>query len=215
MEYTKKELIEQMNRLVDEGKNLAKKIKKESNSNDLKIETQAWITQVQNIFHVVFGQKSVHTNHLYNVYQKVHFTYDFQIYPIIGVLKGAIDDIENGFLDKIEKRIEISLSDDILLQSKNILDQGNKDISAILNRIILERIIKRDARDNGIKIDNRKTSVLNNKLKENNIYKKPKWRQIQTYLDVGNSAAHGSFEDYDFKIVNKMIEFVEDLLINQ
>jgi hypothetical protein len=178
---------------------------------------QAWLTKVVNILETVFGPESPQYRQFENILPSagvrlVEHSYD--VYPIIGVLSGALDDLENGYLLGQEFIIADELFDSILDQSKQLLQSGYKDPAAMLARVVLEDALKRLARS--VKIDdNQKASKINDELKGIGIYPQTQWRFIQVWLDVGNAAAHGKFSEYSDDDVKKFIEGVEKFLSSE
>ena len=137
------------------------------------------------------------------------------IYPIVGILQGALNDLKNGYLLGREFFIASEVFDSMLEQSKHFLDNNdNKDIAAILSRIVLEDALKRLARQEGID-DSFKAAVINDKLKAKKRYNQVRWRSIQTWLDVGNSAAHGKFGEYSKDDVSNAIAGIEQFLASE
>jgi hypothetical protein len=181
------------------------------------ITLQAWLTKVVNILETVFGPESPQYRQFENVLPGggVRLVQESSnINPIIGVLSGALDDLENGYLLGQEFIIAGELFDTILEQSKQLLQIGYKDCAAMLVRVVLEDALKRLARSVGI-ANNQKASKINDELKRMGIYPQAQWRFIQAWLDIGNAAAHGKFNEYSDEDVKKFIEGVEEFLTQE
>ena len=58
-------------------------------------------------------------------------------------------------------------------------------------------------------IENKKVSVLNDELKTNGCFIQTIWRQNQAWLDIGNDAAHGNFDNYN---LNQVKTFYQGLV---
>jgi HEPN domain-containing protein len=97
--------------------------------------------------------------------------------------------------------------DSVLEQAKYLVTSGYKDPAAILARVILEDALKRLARGEGID-DTLRASRINDELKAISKYSQPQWRLIQAWLDIGNAAAHGKFDEYSREYVVKLLEGV-------
>ena len=133
-----------------------------------------------------------------------------KIHKIKGLLDGANEDLENGFLLGQEFIIANEVFDSVLEEAKFfIFEQKNKDIGAILLRIVLEDAIKRIAKKEDLEIENKKVSVLNDELKTNGCFIQTIWRQNQAWLDIGNDAAHGNFDNYN---LNQVKTFYQGLV---
>lgn len=178
------------------------------------IKLQAWLTKVSNILEAVFGLQSPQLRHFKEVLPAggiKHIEHSYDIHPIVGVLTGALDDLEKGYLLGQEFLIAGEVFDSILEQAKQLLKSGYKDPAAVLTRVVLEDALKRLARSEGM-AENQKASQINDELKKAGRYPQSQWRFIQAWLDIGNAAAHGKFGEYNEDNVTKLIEGVEQFL---
>ena len=206
--------------LIEEGKTVAR-LERSSQlgyayiQDEDQIRVHAWLANAENILVTVFGRESSHLTHFREALPRGgigHVSSSCHIHPLNGVLSGALDDLEKGFLIGQEFIIAGEILDSVLEQAKYLNKSGHKDPAAMLVRVALEDALKRIARSEGID-DNRKASMINDDLKRHNVYPQPQWRFIQAWLDIGNSAAHGNFDAYSVEDVIKMIEGVEQFLI--
>ena len=181
---------------------------------DDKIKVHEWLTKTRNILETVFGGQSPHYRN-YEAVLPVHgirlVEHARDIYPIIGILLGALNDLKNGYLLGREFFIAGEVFDSILEQTRHFLETGNKDISAILARIVLEDALRRLAQSEGIDVSYN-ASRINDELKSQERYSPVRWRSIQTWLDIGNSAAHGKFDEYTKEDVANAVNGIEQFL---
>ena len=82
---------------------------------------------------------------------------------------------------------------------------------------ILEKIIQKISQNNSINILNtkgkeEKATVLNDKLYNQNIITQIVWEENKTFLTIGNDAAHGDYDDYELKQVEKFYRHIQILL---
>ena len=126
-------------------------------------------------------------------------------------MSGALDDLEAGYLVGQEFLIAGEVFDSILEQAKALNKKGYKDPSAVLGRVVLEDALKRLAKPEGIE-ENKRASQINDELRKLGKYPQSQWRFIQAWLDIGNAAAHGKFNEYSEADVEKMIEGIEQFL---
>lgn len=209
---------DRMEELIEEGKRIATLERPSSVGpyiqDDDKIQVHEWLTKTRNILETVFGRQSpqyrdfeaVLPDHGIRLVEHSH-----DIYPIVGVLQGALNDLKHGYLLGREFFIVGEVFDSILEQSKQFLKTDNKDIAAILARIVLEDALKRLARTEGID-DSFKASKINDELKNEERYPQVRCRSIQTWLDVGNSSAHGRFNEYTKEHVASAVSGIEQFL---
>ena len=135
-----------------------------------KAPLHAWLGKVSNILNAIFGPHSTQVKHFVEVLpsNSLHLVETaHQIYPIVGILKGAMDDLEQGFLTGQEFLVAGDVFDSVLEQAKHLTSTGHKDPAAVLARVVLENALKRIARVEGI-ADTLKASVLNDELRKAN-----------------------------------------------
>lgn len=177
-----------------------------------KVPLQAWLVKVNNILETAFGP---HSPQMYHFQQ---FTTDIaavahssEVLSIVGVLTGALDDLEEGYLLGQEFLIAGEVFDSVLEQAKHLNQSGHKDPAAVLARVVLEDALKRMARGEGLD-DNQSASRLNDELRRIEKYPQPRWRLVQAWLDIGNAAAHGNFNEYNEEDVEGLIENIGQFL---
>jgi len=101
------------------------------------------------------------------------------------------------------------MSGSLLEQADQLLAAGQRVPAAVIVRIVLERWIRDEAEKNGIaNADSEKASSLNDSLKRVGVFSIPKWRQVQTCLDIGNAAAHGKDDQFSADDIRRALEFV-------
>ena len=125
-----------------------------------------------------------------------------------------MDDLEKGYLLSQEFLIAGEVFDSILVQAKQLTQGGYKDCAAVLARTVLEDTLKRLARSEGID-ENLRASVINDELKKSGKYPQAQWRFIQAWLDIGNAAAHGRFDEYSEGDVLELIKGIEQFLVTE
>ncbi|MGD0780395.1 MAG: DUF4145 domain-containing protein [Dehalococcoidales bacterium] len=212
---------ERLRELIEEGNTVAKLAKPSSVGTYIQgednIQAQSWLTKVRNILGTVFGFQSPHYHHFEELIPEHgvrHLAHSYDVYPIVGVLNGALDDLEKGYLLGQEFLIAGEVFDSILEQAKQLMQSGYKDPAAVLARVVLEDALKRLARGEGID-DNLKASSINDELKKRERYPQSQWRFIQAWLDIGNAAAHGNVNEYSADDVNNLIKDLERFLVTE
>lgn len=169
-----------------------------------------WIIKTQNIIALIFGINSIQYNRVITLINK-NISYPDEVKELKGVLKGCLNDFENGFVVGQEFIIAGEIFESVIEESKHLLKTNHKDASAVLARVIVEDALKRIAKNIDIPYDI-KASRLNDELKKIGVYSQPQWRLIQSWLDIGNAAAHGEFEIFTEDDVKNMLNGVEQFL---
>lgn len=212
---------QRLRELITEGKRLAKTERPSQYGipyiqDDDAVSVQAWIAKLQNLLEGVFGRESSQVRHLQHVMPNGpgFVNHGNEVNGIVGLLIGSLDDLEHGFLSDREMLIVGEVFDSFLEQAKHLLGAGYKDVAAMLGRVVLEDALRRIAQ--AAKLDGtQKASKINDELKAKDRYSQPQWRQVQTWLDVGNAAAHGKFAEYLEPHVSAMLDGIANFVAIQ
>lgn len=208
---TRQSLLKRFDELIEFGKSLPRYLN--SSSLEELAKKQRWQTSCLYILGRTFGKESTY----YETFQAILKYGNLQAHITHGLalLEGAREEIEKGFLYKIEHLISVDFFDSILEQAQYLLDKGFKDVAAILGRVVIENTLKDIAKRENFTFSNEiKPSKLNETLWKNGIYAKNVWRSIQAQIDLGNFAAHGDFDKYDDNSVKNMLNWIKDVLLN-
>jgi len=133
----------------------------------------------------------------------------------LAILQAAKEDIEGGYLQKVETLVSASVFSDFLEMAEHLLDNGYKDPAASLIGAVLEDGLRRICSNNNITMksdDN--ISSLNQKLAQKQAYNPLQQKQIQVWNDIRNNADHGNFDQYNQGDVVDMLKGVRGFLSN-
>jgi hypothetical protein len=201
---TKETLIERCTSLISEGKNIPKGYEMDEL---LSARKEKWTTSAVFLLEKTFGLGNVYVNSF--VHSQTFGNHYARITHGVAILEGAKEEIEKGFLNGIRHLVEVDFFDSIIEQAEHLLETGYKDAAAILGRVIIETTLKDVAGREHIVFDqNIKLSSLNDLLWKSEIYDKIVWRLMQGHIDIGNSAAHGKFDEYNAKQVKDMLSWI-------
>ena len=131
----------------------------------------------------------------------------------VAVLCAAKEDIEGGYLQKVETLVSAEVFSDFLEMAEHLLDNNYKDPAASLIGAVLENGLRRIYGNNNITVkadDN--ISSLNQKLAQNHIYNPLQQRQIQVWNKLRDYADHGHFDQYKQDDVTDMLKGVRGFL---
>ena len=132
---------------------------------------------------------------------------------LIPILRAAEDDLKNGFLITIKQLVQADVFDSELEQAKSLLQNGYKNAAAVIAGTVLETAIKEICLNNGIELDRKKLTHLNDELAKAGIYNKLQQKQITALADIRNNAAHGDYDQFTQEHVERMIEDIEKFLL--
>ena len=100
------------------------------------------MVKVENILSTVFGEKSAHYLQAKKVLYK-NREHSYEVNQVVGVLMGALSDLEDGFLVGQEHLIAGVILDSVLEQAQYLSKNGFKDPAAILCRVVIENSLRR------------------------------------------------------------------------
>ena len=141
-----------------------------------------------------------------------------------GITNIKIEAIPQNILDVYKQlvKMNIPVKTNIILTELNkakikIFNDKNKDEGARVLRIVLEKVIQKISQDNSINIltakaKEEKISKLNDNLPHQKIITEIECAENKVYLTIGNKAAHGDYNDYDLKQVEKFYKHIQSLL---
>ena len=131
----------------------------------------------------------------------------------VAVLRSAKEDIEGGYLQKVETLVSASIFSDFLEMAEHLLDNGYKDPAASVIGAVLEDGLRRICIKNGITLKIKEDiSSLNQKLAQNHVYNPLQQKQIQVWNDIRNNADHCHFDQYKLDDVTDMLKRVRSFL---
>ncbi len=126
-----------------------------------------------------------------------------------GLLKAARADYLQGFMTDHALLISADIFTDMLVQAEVLLEHDYKDAAAVIIRAVLEDALRRLCAVHEIEIERRiMLGKLNDKLYKQKVYTKLVHKEITAKAEVGNSAAHGRFDEYTKQDVVLFLEFV-------
>jgi len=131
----------------------------------------------------------------------------------LAILQAAKDDIEGGYLQKVENFVSANVFSDFLEMAEYLLSNGYKDPTASLVGAVLEDGLRHICNSKGITVKSREDiSSLNSKLAAKGVYNPLQQKQIQVWNDIRNNADHGKFTEYKEDDVKDMLGGVRKFL---
>lgn len=136
----------------------------------------------------------------------------------------SIETIPQKILDIYKQLIKMNIPikpttifTDLAKAKKRVFIEKEKDDGASKLRIVLEKTIQKIAQNSGIAIlkpNGKEETVenLNNTLKHNGVFSKVIWQENQTYMAIGNHAAHGDYDEYDLNQVENFYRYTQSLI---
>ena len=141
-----------------------------------------------------------------------------------GITNIKIEAIPQNILDVYKQlvKMNIPVKTKVIFTELNkakirVFTEKDKDEGARILRIVLEKVLQKLCQDNSINILTAKAkeeniSKLNDNLFNKRIITKVEYIENKVYLTIGNKAAHGDYNDYDLKQVEKSYKHIQSLL---
>ena len=141
-----------------------------------------------------------------------------------GITNIKIEAIPQNILDVYKQlvKMNIPVKTKVIFTELNkakirVFTKKDKEEGARILRIVLEKVLQKLCQDNSINIltaeaKEEKISKLNDNLFNKRIITKVEYKENNVYLTIGNNAAHGDYNDYDLKQVEKFYKHIQSLL---
>lgn len=143
---------------------------------------------------------------------------------LIGTIKGIKSDYENGMFINLAEIIEAEMAADYLGQVEQLLSEGQSGKfdhvpAAVLLGAILEDSLRRLCTRQSPPIADLKSdgspktlNPLIDDLKKAGLYNELRAKQLRTFAEIRNHAAHGRFSDFSRSDVEQMIKGISNFL---
>jgi hypothetical protein len=155
--------------------------------------------------------QSTLSNPAFNAMHSNHYRH---ISDIAGLFKSIEHDIDSGMLSNFKGLIQAEIFADFLEMAEHLLDEGYKDASAVILGAVLEDSLRKVADNNAVPTTNSNgkpltIDPLNAALAKKGLYNPLVQKQITSWANLRNDAAHGHFTKYDDSQVKQMLFFVQ------
>ena len=128
-------------------------------------------------------------------------------------LKAAKEDIEGGYLKKLETLVAADIFEDFLEMAEHLVEQGYKDPSAMLVGAVLEDGLRKIAKNSDITLKSKEdVGSLNQKIAGAQIYNRLIQKKVHVWNEIRNKADHAEFDKYTLDDVKEMLKGVRDFL---
>ncbi|WP_145294435.1 DUF4145 domain-containing protein [Crateriforma conspicua] len=129
-----------------------------------------------------------------------------------SLFRSAKNDFEGGYLFDVANLVHADVFADELEQAKHFLDNNFKVAAAVIAGTVLETTLRRmcDTHPELSPSDN--INGMNTDLYTGGVYGKAVNKQVGSWGDIRNDAAHGRPDEFDHQQVNQMITGIRDFV---
>jgi hypothetical protein len=186
-----------------------------------------WNTQCLNLLSQIKTGKSIHYEKFLDEEDKGHKKFvrsgtpagryryhsiTVEVFHKLAILRALQEDIKSGNFFDEELLISADAFEGILEQAAHLLSSGYKDAAAVLVGAVLESTLKKLCEKSSITYATDATINPVNDLLKDKIYNTLAHKQIIAWADLRNNAAHGKFDKYDKKDVERMLDWTKSFL---
>ena len=155
--------------------------------------------------------KSATENQYFTIMHSDHYHH---VASVVGIFEAVEHDIKSGMLANFHSLIQAEIFADFLDMAELLHREGYKDAAAVLLGAVLEDSLRKVADANGVSTLNSKgkpltIDPLNAALAKKGVYNALVQKQITSWANLRNDAAHGNFGKYDADQVQQMLLFVQ------
>jgi hypothetical protein len=169
-----------------------------------------WQTQTLAFLMATLGENSVYVE---KFRQGVQRGFPSDVKSGQGILRAVREDVELGYLGKIQALITADIFSDFLDMGEHLVENGYVHPAASLAGAVLERGLRDIATEHEVKLKGREDiGSLNGKCAAADVYNRLVQKKVQVWNDVRNHADHGEFEEYTEADVRNMLSGVRDFL---
>lgn len=140
----------------------------------------------------------------------------WKIDRVKGIVEGLREDYKAGGLAPIRDLIRGEVFEDFLDMAEHLLESGYKDSAAVIVGGVLEQQLKKlcNKHEIPIQVENKlkKSEALNADLASNGVYGKLDQKNVTSWLDLRNKAAHAEYNSYSFDQVEIILIGVKDFV---
>ena len=147
-------------------------------------------------------------------FSTMHSNCHDHVSQMVGILKGVQHDIGSGILADFRNVIQAEIFADFLGMAEHLVLEGYKDAAAVLLGAVLEDSLRKLAEANKLETVGAKGKLLtieplNTALAKKGTYNALVKKQVTSWANLRNDAAHARFSNYDADQVKQMLLFLQ------
>jgi hypothetical protein len=147
-------------------------------------------------------------------FNSMHSNHCRHVSEVSGILKAVESDLESGMLSNFKSLAQAEVFADFLDMAEHLLNEGYKDASAVILGAVLEDSLRKIADGVGVQVigsNGRPLTLdpLNVTVSKQGVYGPLVQKQVTSWANLRNDAAHGHFDKYDNTQVKHMLLFVQ------
>lgn len=177
-------------------------------------EWQGWATSAQSLLKAVFGETGQQYVNFSKAYEECKGS-DYQVRPLFHIFTSAKEDFEGGYVFNVELRVSGEVFGDFVVLARTALDEGHKDVAAVLACAALEDALKRYAEVSKLEVGDKAMTDVVNALKGAGLVAGAQKAILDKMPTIRNYALHANWNKISEPDVGSVIGFVEQFLLTK
>ena len=172
-----------------------------------------WATSVLHILQSTYGTDSSH----YKNFDRIYSTYTgwwSEVEGAKGVFRAAKADWDGGYFFSLQNTMSGEILGDFVRLAREALNEGHKDVAAVLTSAALEDALKRYASSCGLEVIGRSMQDTVGALKAKSLISGAQKSLLDALPQVRNRAMHAEWDKITAESVGGMLGFVEQFLLS-
>jgi len=138
---------------------------------------------------------------------------EYLVQEMRGALNNLKTEIESGLIDSFILEAKGEILTDFLSLAKQVLNEGNKDVAAVLSCAAFEDSLKKYAEENGLDVQEADISQVINALKSGSFLQATQSKVMQSFVTLRNKSFHSEWEKIESVEVQSLIAFVQEFVL--
>jgi hypothetical protein len=149
--------------------------------------------------------------------KKVHIGHVYEVEIAIGILSSIKLEIAKGWIVSLKGLVSSKIFTDFIEMAEHLLEEGYKDPAAVIIGGVLEEHLRQlcivnDIETVDFKGKPKKADSLNTELTSASIYNRLDQKNVTSWLDLRNKAAHGKYSEYNKEQVVNMLTAITEFM---
>jgi hypothetical protein len=205
-------IIQRMDALIAQGEEVLKT--REAGFSSFSVDASLapqWGISCLNLLRLALDKTSDHYLRFNDLYSEL--TAFRAAEQALGILKGAKDDYEHGYIFEARTLIQAEVFEDFLEQAEHLLSGQYSGPAAVVAGCVLEDGLRKLCTRHGIALAPKpKLDTMNAELAKTGVYSGLVQKQITALADLRNKAAHGQWAEFSDADVRQMIMQVRNIM---
>lgn len=132
---------------------------------------------------------------------------------LYGYLRALKSDVTEGRIVNLQTEARGEVFGDFIVLARRALDEGEKNVAAVLACAALEDSLKQCANSHNLNVGDEEMSTVINALKSKGVISRPDGTSLKGYTQLRNKAFHAQWDEIDIPHLQGLLAFTEGFLV--